>query len=110
MAAHLVNCMFSLLRIFVALVVSNFGFEDRTLVLIASVPCHCLPFTLLPARIKKIQSKTKALEWPKQFSNYKYMVIFPDTQGQLTLIPDFMVFQNEEDSMKNNKWDRVAST
>ena len=36
--------MFSLLCLFVALVVSHFGFEGRTLVLIASVTGHCLPF------------------------------------------------------------------
>ena len=39
------NGMFSLICLFVALVVSYLGFEDRTLVLIASVPGHCLPFT-----------------------------------------------------------------
>ena len=39
-AAHLVNRMFSLLWLFVALVVSHFGFEGGTLVLIASVPGH----------------------------------------------------------------------
>ena len=45
--AHSVNRMFSLLCLFVALVVSHLGFGDRTLVLIASVPGHCLPFTFL---------------------------------------------------------------
>ena len=30
---------------FVILVVSHFGFEGRTLVLITPVPGHCLPFT-----------------------------------------------------------------
>ena len=44
-AAHSVNRMFSLLCLFVALVVSHFDFEGRTLVLIASVPDHRLPFT-----------------------------------------------------------------
>ena len=44
-AAHSVNHMFSLLCLFVALVVSHFDFEDMTLVLIASVPGLCLPFT-----------------------------------------------------------------
>ena len=39
-AAHSVNRMFSL-----CLFVSHFGFEGKTLVLIASVPGHCLPFT-----------------------------------------------------------------
>ena len=46
-AANSVNRVFSLLCIFVALVVSHFGFEGRTLVLIASVPSHCLPFYLI---------------------------------------------------------------
>ena len=40
-AAHLVNHMFSLLCLFVVLVVSHLGFEDRNLVLIARVPGHC---------------------------------------------------------------------
>ena len=35
----------TLLCLFVALVVSHFGFEGRTLVLIALVPDHCLFFT-----------------------------------------------------------------
>ena len=38
--------MFSLLYLFVALVVSHFGIEGRTLALTALVPGHCLPFTL----------------------------------------------------------------
>ena len=37
--------MFSLLCPFVTLVVSHFCFADRTSVLFASVPGHCLPFT-----------------------------------------------------------------
>ena len=44
-AAHSVNRMFTLICLFVSLVVSDFGFEGRALVLIASVPGHCLPFT-----------------------------------------------------------------
>ena len=105
--------IWSTICLFVALVVSHFGFEGRTLVLIASVPGHCLSFTsysghniinrvfrrssadnsvvsggnlaeirthlstsLLPARIKKIQSKMKSLEWPQHFSHCKYMGIF----------------------------------
>ena len=39
----------------------------------------------LPARMKKIRTKMKALEWPQHFSNYTESVeIFPDVQGQLT--------------------------
>ena len=37
--------MFFLLCLFAVLVVSHFGFDGRTLVLIAPVPGQCLPFT-----------------------------------------------------------------
>ena len=37
-AAHSVNSIFSLLCLFIALVVSHFGFDVMTLVLVASVP------------------------------------------------------------------------
>ena len=40
--------------------------------------------TLLPARMKKIHLKLKALERPQHFSNYKSIGIFSDTQGQVT--------------------------
>ena len=40
--------------------------------------------TLLPARMKKIHSKMKALEWSQRFSHYKSMGIVPNAQGQLT--------------------------
>ena len=43
-----------------------------------------LLFVLLPARVKKIHPKMKALEWSQHFSHYKSMGIFPDAQGQLT--------------------------
>ena len=33
---------------------------------------------------KKIRSKLKALEWSQHFSHYKFMGIFPNTQGQVT--------------------------
>ena len=39
---------------------------------------------LLFARMKKIHSKMKVLEWSQHFSHYKSMGIFPDAQGQLT--------------------------
>ena len=39
----------------------------------------------LPARIKKIQLKMKALECSQDFSHYKSIGIFSDAQGQLTL-------------------------
>ena len=45
-AAHSVYRMFSLfLLLIVSLVISHFGFEGGTFVLIASLPGHCLYFT-----------------------------------------------------------------
>ena len=41
--------------------------------------------SLLPARMRMIESKMKELECSQDFSHYKSMGIFPDTQGQLTL-------------------------
>ena len=38
----------------------------------------------IPARMKKIQLKMKALECSQDFSHYKSIGIFPDAQGQLT--------------------------
>ena len=48
-AAHSNNRVFSLLCLFVALVVSNFGIKGRTLVLIVPVPGHCLHFIFVCA-------------------------------------------------------------
>ena len=45
--------------------------------------------SLLPARMKIIESKMKELEWSQHFPHYKSMGIFPDAQGQLT--PQFLV-------------------
>ena len=39
---------------------------------------------LLPARMKKIHSKLKALERSQHFSHYKSMGIFPNAQGHVT--------------------------
>ena len=44
---------------------------------------------LLPAKMKKIQSKMKALESLRHFSHYKSMGIFSNARGQLT--PQFVV-------------------
>ena len=73
--------------------------------------------SLLPARMKMIQSKIKELEWSQHFSHYKSMGIFPDAQGKLTpqslvrsgriwkLVQDIMVVlvtcKYEEDPIKN---------
>ena len=40
--------------------------------------------SLLPARMRKIHSKMKVLEWSQQISNCKSMQIFYDAQGKLT--------------------------
>ena len=39
----------------------------------------------LPVKMRMIESKIKELECAQDFSHYKSMGIFPDTQGQLTL-------------------------
>ena len=44
--AHSVYRMFSLYFDNVILVLFHFSFEVETLVLVASVPGHCLPFTI----------------------------------------------------------------
>ena len=40
--------------------------------------------SLLPARMRMIDSKMKELECSQDFSHYKSLGIFPDAQGQLT--------------------------
>ena len=40
--------------------------------------------SLLPARMRMIDSKMKELECSQDFSHFKCMGILPDTQGQLT--------------------------
>ena len=40
--------------------------------------------SLLPARMRMIESKKKELECLQDYSHYKSMGIFPDAQGQLT--------------------------
>ena len=39
---------------------------------------------LIPARMRKIHSKMKVLEWSQQISHFKSMQIFYDAQGKLT--------------------------
>ena len=50
-AAHSVNHVFSLVCLLVALVVSHFNFKGGTLVLVVSVPDHCLTFTFCIAKV-----------------------------------------------------------
>ena len=70
----------------------------------------------IPARMKKIQLKMKALECSQDFSHYKSMGIFPEAQGQLT--PQSLVRSGrisnftckyEEDPI-NNRGARVFTT
>ena len=42
--------------------------------------------SLVPVRIRMIDSKIKELECSQDFSHYKSMGIFPDAKGQLTPI------------------------
>ena len=49
-----------------------------------SISSKLLCMSLLPARMKMIQSKMKELEWSQHFSHSKSMGIFLDAQGQLT--------------------------
>ena len=44
----------------------------------------CMSSLHVPTKMKKIQSKMKALEWPQHISQCKYVRIFPHAQGQLT--------------------------
>ena len=73
--------------------------------------------SLFPARMKRFQSKMKALEWPQHFFHYKSMRIFfkrsraanSAVHGQIwpnfELIQDLMVVlvtcKNEKDPIKN---------
>ena len=45
---------FSLYIISILFVVSHFGFGGGTLILIAQVPGHCLPFTSQPAQMNSL--------------------------------------------------------
>ena len=47
----------------------------------SKLPC----MSSLPARMGLIESKMQELECSQDFSHYKFMGIFPDAQGQLTL-------------------------
>ena len=56
----------------------------------------------IPARMKKIQLKMKALECLQDFSNYKSMGIFPDAQGQLT--PQSLVRSGRISNLSEMLW------
>ena len=56
----------------------------------------------LPARMRMIDSKMKGLECSQDFSHYKSMGIFPDTQGQLT--PQSLVRSNRISNLSEKLW------
>ena len=56
----------------------------------------------LPARIRMIDSKMKALECSQDFSHYKSMGIFPDAQGQLT--PQSLVESGPNSNLSEILW------
>ena len=49
-----------------------------------SNPFKHLCMSSIPTRKKKNKSKIKALDWPRHFSYFKSVEIFPDIQGQVT--------------------------
>ena len=56
----------------------------------------------IPARMKKIKLKMKAVDCSQDFSHYKPMGIFPDAQGQLTpqsLVQSGRIFELVRDIM-----------
>ena len=63
---------------------------------------QALCMSSLPAIMKKIQLKMKALECSQAFSHYKSMEIFPDAQGQITL--QFMVGSGQISKSSKTLW------
>ena len=77
-------------RVFTTLY-SNFsdaqGQKTLELVVVSGRNLHSFKLScmsLLPARMRMIESKMKKLECSQDFSHYKSMGIFPDAQGKLT--------------------------
>ena len=58
--------------------------------------------SLLPARMRMIESKMKELECSQDFSHYKSMGIFPDAQGQLT--PQSLVLSDRISNSSEMLW------
>ena len=58
--------------------------------------------SLLPARMRMIDSKMKELECSQDFSQYKSMGIFPDAQGQLT--PQSLVESGPNSNLSEILW------
>ena len=60
-AAHLANDVLFVLYLICNLVVSHFGFEGGTIVLIAPIPGHCLSFTFCMIRMTLIECNPNVL-------------------------------------------------
>ena len=58
--------------------------------------------SLLPARMRMIESKMKELVCSQDFSHYKSMGIFPDAQGQLT--PQSLVESGPNSNLSEILW------
>ena len=58
--------------------------------------------SLLPARMRMIDSKMKKLECSQDFSHYKSMGIFPDAQGQQT--PQSLVRSGQISNLSEMLW------
>ena len=56
----------------------------------------------LPTRMKLIHTKMKELEWSQDFSHYKSMGTFQDTQGQLT--PQSLVESGQNSNLSEILW------
>ena len=56
----------------------------------------------LPARMRMIESKMKELECSQDFSHYKSMGMFPDSQGQLT--PQSLVESGPNSNLSEILW------
>ena len=61
-----------------------------------------LCMSLLPARMRMIESKMKELECSQDFSHYKSMGIFPDAQWQLT--PQSLVESGPNSNLSEILW------
>ena len=84
-----------------------------------SNPCVILWMSLLPARMKKIQSKMKALEWSQHYSLFLKRSraatsevsdgILPKFKPIQALMADLVTCKNEEDPLEN-EGTRVVTT
>ena len=88
---------------------SNFSdAQGQINLVLMSVSCRNLNsskhscMSLLPARMRMIESKMKELECSQDFSHYKSIGIFPDAQGQLT--PQSLVLSGRISNSSEMLW------